>query len=420
MGKSLVEWIRTTLPGGGTEGQLCKPSRELRRKYDVERLIERGGHGDIWLCSDRQNKAVVACKVIDKTKLTRDSQKENVQRETQIMRRLSQGIIMEDEAGSGVGGSNEEPGSLQWNAGKGCIVDLKEVLESKAKVEIVMEYCNRGDLHDLIRLKGPLSESDAKSFFTQLVLALDFCHSSGVVHRDIKPENVLLTDAEEGSEVTKRAKLCDFGLAALVDKDGTVKGSTGSNFWIAPEVVQEGSCGAPADVWSLGLVLYAMLTGNLPRHPQRGRTGQSIWQQYYRGPLNIEAALRWEDVPAQAQDLLKKMLRFRPERRISVEQIFSHPWVAECDGVCGFSLRSSRTSSLQSLLPLCSSVDSEQTAASMDSRSLASSSPYCVEWRQLQQASSMQGRQVDGERDGSSWHGSALVASRSLLSVLPN
>ncbi|RMZ55173.1 hypothetical protein APUTEX25_005451, partial [Auxenochlorella protothecoides] len=137
-------------------------------------------------------------------------------------------------------------------------VTLLGVLSSPSTLYMVMELVAGGDLYDRIAGEGPLKEAEARRLFCQLLSALGACHAAGVFHRDIKPENVLLT---EGGD----AKLADFGLGCVAGAQDLLRTACGTMQYTAPEVLRDkGYHGGPSDLWSLGVVLFVMLTGELP------------------------------------------------------------------------------------------------------------------------------------------------------------
>ncbi|CEG45352.1 camk camkl protein kinase [Plasmopara halstedii] len=158
---------------------------------------------------------------------------------------------------------------------------LELVQDSKCTTFLVLELAGGGELFDRIKLDCGTNEDTARVYFNQLISGVAFCHNSGVCHRDLKPENLLLADTEEHSTL----KIADFGLSAIFaftenDPSGEVNGNdadqpairrlrsvVGSPHYVAPEVLMDagqGYDGAKADAWSIGIILYAMIAGNLP------------------------------------------------------------------------------------------------------------------------------------------------------------
>lgn len=194
---------------------------------------------------------------------------------------------------------------------------------------LVLEYANFGDLHSYVMSRRGLSEPEARWFFQQLMLAVDFCHQMGVVNRDIKLENTLLV-----GDTRPLIKISDFGFSK--DEHGQSAPTTrvGTVMYMAPEVVSNGPDAVydakKADVWSCGVVLYAMLTGKYPFKRDEDNALSKV--QGIRAAL--QRILRGEytappNVSPECSDLLQGMLKPDPEHRFSVESILKHPWYKE-------------------------------------------------------------------------------------------
>ncbi|WVY92045.1 hypothetical protein V8G54_037559 [Vigna mungo] len=136
---------------------------------------------------------------------------------------------------------------------------VDQVLASRTKIYIILEFITGGELFDKIVSHGRLSEADCRRYFQQLIDGVDYCHSKGVYHRDLKPENLLLDS--QGN-----IKISDFGLSAFPEQGVSMLRTTcGTPNYVAPEVLShKGYNGAPADVWSCGVILYVLLAGYLP------------------------------------------------------------------------------------------------------------------------------------------------------------
>lgn len=123
---------------------------------------------------------------------------------------------------------------------------------------LVMEYVSEGEFYGLIERRGHFAEEEARQYFCQILSAVEYCHNYHVAHRDIKPENLLVGQRNN-------LKLCDFGLSNFLRDGDFLKTSCGSPNYASPEVISgEQYCGPEVDVWSMGVVLYAILTGKLP------------------------------------------------------------------------------------------------------------------------------------------------------------
>jgi 5'-AMP-activated protein kinase catalytic alpha subunit len=172
----------------------------------------------------------VAIKIIDKIKITSKSDRKRLNRELKILK-----------------ASNHS-----------CIIKLYEILESTASIYIVTEYAASGELFSLIVNSKKLSEREAAILFKQIVLGMEYIHSLGFVHRDLKPENILLDHQNE-------IKIADFGLCNSYSHNELLKTSCGSPCYASPEMISGKPYKAESvDIWSLGVVLYTMLSGCLP------------------------------------------------------------------------------------------------------------------------------------------------------------
>jgi BR serine/threonine kinase len=188
------------------------------------------------------------------------------------------------------------------------ILRLVEVLESTSHVHVILEFAERGELFDFLISHPSLPEAAAVIIFRDLIYGVDYLHSRGICHRDLKAENILL-------DASGRAKIADFGFADIARIDDR---QCGSPHYMAPEVV----CGRQydprrADVWSLGVVLFAMVAGRLPF------TGTGI-KSIVRRIEVCEYVM--PNVSTLLSDLIGRMLTREPERRITVTEIKRHEW----------------------------------------------------------------------------------------------
>ena len=178
-----------------------------------------------------------------------------------------------------------------------------------------MEYVEGGELYGHIDKHKRLPEFEAVRIFRQIISGLSYCHRLNIYHRDLKPENILL-------DLNQNVKLVDFGMAALQPKGKWLKTSCGSPHYAPPEIAWGHKYqGAPADCWSAGVVLYAMLVGRLPFGTgQEGEDPKDVLKDVVRGEVIVP-----EDVSEEAEDLILRMLQLNPEDRIALDEIWEHP-----------------------------------------------------------------------------------------------
>lgn len=201
------------------------------------------------------------------------------------------------------------------------IIRMHEVCICNGRFYLVMELAADGDMFSVINKRGPFPEWKARSYFSQLLDAVLYCHRRGVYHRDLKPENVLLT---EGFQTVK---LADFGFAAMVDKFSSVhpllRTNCGSPHYCAPEVWNgehpQGYAGSKADAFSCGVILYCMLVGVQPFYDLNEDV---VLDKVNRGDYSFP-----EFVPALARNLIAGLLRRNPGERLCLREAMQHPWM---------------------------------------------------------------------------------------------
>ncbi|XP_063798882.1 serine/threonine-protein kinase BRSK1 isoform X6 [Pseudophryne corroboree] len=177
---------------------------------------------------------------------------------------------------------------------------------------LVLEHVSGGELFDYLVKKGRLTPKEARKFFRQIISALDFCHSYSICHRDLKPENLLLDEKNN-------IRIADFGMASLQVGDSLLETSCGSPHYACPEVIKgEKYDGRRADVWSCGVILFALLVGALPFDDDNLR---QLLEKVKRGVFHMP-----HFIPPDCQNLLRGMIEVEPEKRLSLEQIQKHSW----------------------------------------------------------------------------------------------
>lgn len=192
------------------------------------------------------------------------------------------------------------------------VMGLYEVWENKNELFLVLEYVDGGELFDYLVSKNKLPEVEAVHYFKQIIEGVSYCHSFNIVHRDLKPENLLL------DKKNKIIKIADFGMAALELPNKLLETSCGSPHYASPEIVMgKPYHGGPSDVWSCGVILFALLTGHLPFNDDNIR---KLLMKVQSGKFQMPQSLSFE-----AQDLINKILVVDPTKRIKTTDILNHP-----------------------------------------------------------------------------------------------
>eukprot|EP01111_Echinosteliopsis_oligospora_P014049 TRINITY_DN5207_c0_g1_i1.p1 TRINITY_DN5207_c0_g1~~TRINITY_DN5207_c0_g1_i1.p1 ORF type:complete len:727 (-),score=182.92 TRINITY_DN5207_c0_g1_i1:43-1914(-) len=195
------------------------------------------------------------------------------------------------------------------------IVRLLDVVEKEQEqtTYLVVEFVSGGELFDYIVANGTIKEKEARKFFRQIISAVEYCHGNLVVHRDLKPENLLL-------DSSGNIKISDFGLSNCMEPGKLMESFCGSPLYAAPEILMaERYIGPPVDIWSMGVILYALLCGHLPWN---GDNQAEISFNSVRG--------RYDEPPnlsREARSFIRRMLTPDPKRRITIDEMRHHPWV---------------------------------------------------------------------------------------------
>ncbi|CAN8316129.1 unnamed protein product [Cochlearia groenlandica] len=258
----------------------------LMEKYELGKILGQGSFAKVYLARNITSGENVAIKVIDKDKIIKSGLAGHIKREISILRRVRHPYI----------------------------VHLLEVMATKTKIYIVMEYVRGGDLYNKVS-KGRLREATARRYFQQLISSVAFCHGRGVYHRDLKLENLLLDD--EGN-----VKVSDFGLSVVSEQltqDGICKTFCGTPAYLAPEVLtRKGYDAAKADVWSCGVILFVLLAGYLPFDDNNTNV---MFKKIYKGQFRCP---KW--FSPELTRLLTRILDTNPETRITIPEIMKHRW----------------------------------------------------------------------------------------------
>ncbi|XP_043707440.1 CBL-interacting serine/threonine-protein kinase 4-like isoform X2 [Telopea speciosissima] len=276
----------TTATATTTTTTTSSSSNVLLGKYRLGRLLGRGNFAKVYIARSLADGSDLAVKVMDKTKILNATMEPRVISEISVMRRL------------------RHPN----------IIRIHEVMATKSKIYLAMEYARGGELLAKISRHKRFTEPVARFYFQQLVSSLYFCHRNGVAHRDLKPQNLLLD--EHGN-----LKISDFGLSALPEqlKDGLLYTACGTPAYTAPEVVcQKGYDGAKADAWSCGVILFAFLAGFLPFDDSNiAVMYRRIRRREFQFPSWFSKPVKW---------IISRLLDPNPETRISIEAVMEVGW----------------------------------------------------------------------------------------------
>ncbi|KAL5250278.1 hypothetical protein ACHWQZ_G016125 [Mnemiopsis leidyi] len=272
-----------------TKRMLLQYPPELEKRYTVKETIGSGGFAKVKLAIHKATGEKVAVKVMCKDSLGEDLHR--VQLEIDALKSLSHRHICQ----------------------------LYEIIETPVLFCLIMEYAPGGELFDYIIARDRLKEHEAVKFFRQIAVAVAYCHSKGFIHRDLKPENLLLDEQQN-------LKLIDFGLASkpMDVKHQLLHTCCGSPAYAAPEVISgQPYIGTEADLWSMGVLLYALLCGFLPFDDDNTAT---LYRLIQEGKYKVPDRLSKESAR-----LIQGLLQVDPKRRLTVTDLLTHPWLCSND-----------------------------------------------------------------------------------------
>uniref|UniRef100_A0A671TCB1 MAP/microtubule affinity-regulating kinase 3 n=1 Tax=Sinocyclocheilus anshuiensis TaxID=1608454 RepID=A0A671TCB1_9TELE len=252
--------------------------------YRLLKTIGKGNFAKVKLARHILTGSEVAIKIIDKTQLNPTSL-QKLSREVTIMKNLNHPNI----------------------------VKLFEVIETEKTLFLVMEYASGGEVFDYLVAHGRMKEKEARAKFRQIVSAVQYCHQKHIVHRDLKAENLLL-DAD------MNIKIADFGFSNEFMVGNKLDTFCGSPPYAAPELFQGKKYDGPeVDVWSLGVILYTLVSGSLPFD---GQNLKELRERVLRGKYRIPFYMSTD-----CESLLKRFLVLNPAKRGTLEQIMKERWI---------------------------------------------------------------------------------------------
>ena len=311
--------ISTNSPEYEIFEQLHSPITHL---YTLGALLGRGAVASVRLGIERSTGKEVAVKIVNILNLSTRSL-EDLNREVRIL----------------------------YASNHANIVHLIRAYRDATHCYLVQELVSGGELFDAILRTGHIREHRARDIARHLSSAIAYLHCKGIAHRDIKPENVLM------SHTSDVVKLADFGLAVEIQTSSpaNLKRFCGTPMYVAPEIVERATHGFKADVWSLGVLFYVMLSGETPFPDEDD--ADNLWNLIKEGKWSFKDCSTnvWDTISIDCKDLISNMLIVNPEKRYSAQDVCNHCWFASSNTS---SSSSSSSSSSASVLPIAPSLES--------------------------------------------------------------
>ncbi|CAJ0576787.1 unnamed protein product, partial [Mesorhabditis spiculigera] len=262
-----------------------EPIARLRLgEFELGQTIGTGTFGKVKVAVSTKTGMTVAVKIISHSIIKRLDMAKKIRREIENMSRFSHPHI----------------------------IQLYGVVSTPSDIFMVMEYASGGELFDYITKHGQLAPEEARRFFQQIIAGVNYCHKHLVVHRDLKPENLLL-------DQYNNVKIADFGLSNMMHDGDFLRTSCGSPNYAAPEVLCGNFyCGPEVDIWSCGVILYALLAGTLPFDDD---SIHALFKKIKAGIYFIPT--HFDD---EVSNLLQMMLQVDPMKRATMQDIIGHEW----------------------------------------------------------------------------------------------
>jgi pSer/pThr/pTyr-binding forkhead associated (FHA) protein len=286
---------------GSVTGSRLVTEQWVQERWDARVVLGSGNFSEVRLGVQIRDSAKRAVKVIDKKKFLQFQNK----RESHLS------LTSEANVLTGL----DHPG----------IVKAYDWFETEQSLYLVMELLEGGDLLQCIVEGGCFAENRARQLFRQLCEAIAYLHEKDIVHRDLKPENILLTSKDRD---TMCLKLADFGLARKNMKSRDCRTFCGTPHYFAPEVINtfrfrdesdSTGYGKPCDMWSLGVILYILLSGIPPFEDD------DLYKQILEGKYEFDVS-EWTSVTPEAKELVKKLMTVNPKDRLTIHQALEHKW----------------------------------------------------------------------------------------------
>lgn len=285
--REALELKKLLLLSNGSRGGIVPSSTAVMDMYMVGKVIGVGSYGKVRAAWHRLTGGKVAIKTYDKSKLKDPAHWKRVHSEIKITEQVSHPRIAR----------------------------MYEAVETPKRMHLIMECLDGGNLCSYVKAKRRLSEEESKGIFFQLMQAIEHLHAMRVTHRDVKLENVLFDTTE-----SKDIKIIDFGFSTICEPGSKLKVFCGTPSYMAPEIVRRTEYeGKPVDMWSMGVLLYALLCGCFPF---RAKSYPDLYRRIARGTFAMP-----EELSVSVRDLIRQLLNVDPSRRMTAPAAIRHPWL---------------------------------------------------------------------------------------------
>jgi len=285
---------------GNKHGQFAHVKHDFSAEYHKGKKLGKGAFAVVYECTRISDGKLFAVKQI-KSETMKSDDLAKIQREIEIMKTVA------------AGGEEAE----------NCM-NLVDVFAEEKFIYLVLEICTGGDLLNRFQTEATnphYSERQCADIIYQLANACQYMHAQGVVHRDLKPENILYENEEEDCVI----KVADFGLSTITEDvyQANLRTPCGTPAYVAPEVLKRDGYDCQCDLWSVGVIMYVLLSGYPPFY---GSTLQKLIGRVVKGKYDFKPE-PFNNVSEEAKDIIRGLLVVNPENRLTAEDLLANNWV---------------------------------------------------------------------------------------------
>ena len=265
---------------------------DLYKSYEMKDVIGRGRFGEVRVGYHKLKNRYVAIKIVDKKNKSQEDLN-NIRNQIEILK------IANDE----------------------YVLQILDLIENESYLYIVTELCKGGDLYSYLNQRTfKIPETKAAKIISKLSKSVSLLHNLGIIHRDLKPENILMTDMSDDADI----RISDFCISKRLEPNQTTNEVVGTLGYMAPEVLLGQEYNVSADIWSIGVIAYLLITGYLPFDDEESDKEVIRKTLYEDIPFDNDS---WKNISHQAKDFIQKILVKEKEQRISMEDVLKDEWL---------------------------------------------------------------------------------------------
>lgn len=271
-------------------GSWKKQVDDIKKIFELKEILGTGAFSEVVLAQERATGKMYAVKCIPKKALR--GKESSIENEIAVLRKIKHENI----------------------------VALEDIYESPNHLYLIMQLVSGGELFDRIVERGFYTEQDASALIKQVLDAVNYLHSMGVVHRDLKPENLLYYNQDES-----KIMISDFGLSKMEGAANDIMSTAcGTPGYVAPEVLAQRPYSKAVDCWSIGVISYILLCGYPPFYDEND---SKLFEQILKADYEFDSPY-WDDISDSAKNFISNLMQKNPEKRFTCDQALLHPWIA--------------------------------------------------------------------------------------------